>query len=179
MSRTDEFQFFLQAPEEAPSLAVSETVQRLVYQAIYPSVWRVFGKLVRIHIFSGAVTLFFCPQFGVGPIGGMGLMHLFARWGHSVCSLLCGGLFLGITSLMARFLLNRDELRVARRAALWQMTLLVTLSIAVLMLIGTATGSLALPTLGHLTLWGLGAIGAASLVMKLGVRSCPRTASSL
>lgn len=83
-------------------------------------------KLVFVQAFAGALTLTFCPQFGVGPWGGGdGLMGILMRYGHAVCALGCGAAFFGLTAWLAVLILRPVEVLALRRLKLWYFPALV------------------------------------------------------
>ena len=66
----------------------------------------------------------------------MGLMGYFMHFGDIGCALLCGSLFLGTSMGVAAFLLSPEEIRVAQKARIRNITVLTSLSYGLLMLMG-------------------------------------------
>ena len=111
-----EYEEFMNTSDLAVSSAVSRRILGGVYEDLNPSVWRVSGKLVLVHLLSAAVTLSACPQFGFRLLGeGMGLMHIFMRFGTITCTFACGSVFLGFSVLAAMFFLRPEEIRKIRQ----------------------------------------------------------------
>lgn len=134
--------FMVEHSEGEPPFALSQAIRQQVFSALNPGFFLVLRKLVVVQFFSAAVTLFFCPQFGVGPYGGgHGLMHYFMNYGPIVCALGCGAFFLGSTALVSRLFLSREEFLVARRQSHWLFACVGALSIMALMLVGKLSGA--------------------------------------
>lgn len=154
----EDFLEFMSFTDVAPSEQSRQTVFQNVSRLLSPTFLHVFKKLGVIQIFSGSVTLLFCPQFGIGPLGGgHGLMHTFMQMGPVFCALACGSLFLGTCAVVAPFFLTREERKLAARTGLWQFGLLGVASMALLMLVSTiSTGSLDAHTLETAAFWLIG-----------------------
>ena len=75
---------------------------------------QVFLKAIAIHTGTAAITLSVCPQFGLNPLGtsSLNLFEAFMYFGHSVCSVLCGLFFIGMSLFSTQLLLSFDEWRV-------------------------------------------------------------------
>jgi hypothetical protein len=94
-------------------------------------------KLVFIQTIAGAITLTFCPQFGVGPWGGgEGVMGVLMQYGHAVCALGCGAAFFALTAWVAVLVLRSVEILALRTRKLWYFPALVAFYIFVGMLVG-------------------------------------------
>lgn len=157
-----EFQEFTQAQEIAPPTKVTERILAHVDLALNPAWWSVLSKLALIQVIVGAVTLLFCPQFGINLGGGAGLMGVFMRWGEEACMLGCGAVFLGTSALVSSLVLRPEEVKVIRRTELLQFSILGLLSIAVFIFAGaTAIGTLAL-------FWLVGSILGGLTTLELG-----------
>lgn len=102
-----DFQSFVETSGESGS---SFVLQKIHSQLMLPSPWTAATKLGVAHLVSSLVTLMSCAQFGVRLFfDGHGLMHYFMQISPTFCMAFCGGLYLAITFLIARALLNRDE----------------------------------------------------------------------
>lgn len=132
-----EFEEFMStAPVEVPT-ELNTNILAKVHQALNPSPFWIFTKISIIHLFVGSFTLLLCPQFGVSPMGGMGIMRYLMQFGEKVCMLGCGALFLSLSLLVATiFVLNRDEIRVLRSHRIGQIGILSTLSLAAFLAFG-------------------------------------------
>lgn len=107
---------FLNVPEQAPPVCLSEQILRTVHQDLNPMPTIVFLKTVLVHAFSGAFSVVFvCPQFGVSPLGNAGIAHLLMHFGYGFCAAACGAIFLGLSFFLSAILLSMPELRVLRR----------------------------------------------------------------
>ena len=83
--RNREFQEFLNCEEIQPPKKLSETILLAINEDLKPSFVRAFGKAAIIHVMFGAISLLFCPQFGVAPFQGHGLMALYDSFGPHGC----------------------------------------------------------------------------------------------
>ena len=134
MKDRDYEQFQNATPVEAPS-QISRLVLDRVRLSLNPPQLLVFRKLLGVHFISAMVTLLFCPQFGVGPLGGgAGLMGFIMKYGYFACAFFCGAIFLGSSAVLSHLVLRREELRVLYRAGLWQFSLLGILSVMIIMI---------------------------------------------
>ncbi|WP_413570409.1 hypothetical protein ACLWBD_07570 [Bdellovibrio sp. HCB117] len=82
--------------------------------------WKVVSKMGLAHVLGTFVTLMSCSQFGVQLFfDGGGLMHYFMKISPTFCLFFCGALYLSISILFARLILNHDEwIRVMRSRAM-------------------------------------------------------------
>jgi hypothetical protein len=157
-----EFQEFTSAEEIAPPLKVTQKILAHVESALNPPWWSVLSRLALIQMIVGAVTLLFCPQFGINLGGGAGLMGVFMRWGEEVCMLGCGAVFLGTSALVSSLVLRPEEIKVIRQTELLQFSILGLLSISIFIITGaTAVGTLAL-------FWLVGSILGGLMTLELG-----------
>ena len=113
----DELRAFLSSREEPP-LDLSRKVLAYVHLAFYPG--KFLMKFYLANFLGGLLTLFFCPQYGVGPYGGFeGLFHFVMSFGPVICGLFCAGFyFLGANglSLMISDKIEREWVRRHRYA---------------------------------------------------------------
>lgn len=131
-----EFEEFLSAEPVPPPPGLSETILSRVHQELSPPFWRLFPKLVAIHGIVGALTLLFCPQFGLGLASGMGLSAIYSRWGAHACMAACGATFVSGSLLAASLLLRPEEVRAIRGTWVLQLSLLTLLSMGVFLFAG-------------------------------------------
>lgn len=130
----EDFKIFLDAPEVRPPAHVREEIFRIVHQDLHPMLWTVLAKLGGIHVFAGSLSLLLCSQFGIGR--GYNLMHGFMSYGVFTCMAFCGALFLGLTTLIAGFVLSNPELKKIRATCYAPIILLGLVSLVVLFCFG-------------------------------------------
>lgn len=131
-----EYQEFLQTEPEQPAATMSRRIADRVRHDLQPTALRVFITMLVTYSLTGAFTLFFCPQYGIGR--DLGVMSIFMRLGHHGCLLACGAFFLGSGTLMLLAVLRPEELRVAYRFQVWQIPAAALLLQALLSQIGSA-----------------------------------------
>lgn len=159
-----EFESFLRSGEVLPSRSTTEMILTSVKRDLEPSMKRVAAKLFALHAVSFGLVLLVCPQLGIGPLfGGHGLMHFFMGLGPLPCAALCGGLLLSVSSTLITLCLRKNELRVANRHRALNVTLLVSVAFAILMLLGGESDQLSY------AFWILGALVAGWFTLRLGV----------
>lgn len=146
-----EYESFLNADKDVPP-GVSAAVSKRMEPLLDPSPFRVFAKLLGIHSVVGFFSLSFCHQFELNPFR---TSHSLDNWfmsigGHSVCMIVCGVLFLGLTVVASSYFLSLEEARALRRTGFPQSFALGMLS---LILFHTIGAELAL-TIGALWLFG-------------------------
>ena len=145
---------------KAPPQDISKNILNRVRKDLSVTSFGVFKKISLLHLIAGGVTLIFCPQFGIGPIGGGGGATSFVMtYGHLVCGLFCGSVFLGSGSLVTFFVLSCEELWVLDRNKMWQFPILVGSLLAVLMLVGKILQtSPPMYSFGFITFWIIAAL---------------------
>lgn len=159
-----DFSDFLSAENTYPPLELTNSITALVHGKLNPSPWSVFGKISFIQVVVGAVSLLFCPQFGVGFTSSMGIMPYLMRFGEGVCMLGCGAVFTGISLLAGSFLLRPEEVRVLKDRKILQLTSLATLSLGALLCLGGEV----VATLAFV--WILGALLGGAATLEVGWR---------
>lgn len=107
-----EFSLFLKGNLEPPP-AISQRIFSYVHAALNPSIpWTVF-KVFLFHVLGSAVTLFFCPQYGISFIGSsQGIMPYIIKIHPAFCFVACGFIWMIGGQLLSYFLLTIDEKRV-------------------------------------------------------------------
>lgn len=161
----DEFKAFIQTEGTPVPREVSENILNRVRADLNPSAWGVFTKLLGIHLVVGTLSLAICSQFGLNPFGtSFSLSEYFMTFGHSTCMFLCGVLFIGLTIVLGKFVLRREELLVLSRNAPLQVFGLSTFSLAALIGFGAEV------VLGVGALWFIGAMIGGLVTTKMLVR---------
>lgn len=147
-----EFIEFLSTKPISPPREITKNIIEKISRDLNPSSLSVFGKVSLIHLLVGSITLLFCPQFGLGFLSGMGIMHLFMALGSFGCALLCGSFFLGFSTLTVALILRPEEIRVVRKNNFIQISLLAIFSFLIFMFFGEIIVN------GHSVAWLLGGI---------------------
>lgn len=145
-----EFIEFLSTKAISPPKEITQNILEKISRDLNPSSLSVFGKVSLIHLLMGSITLLFCPQFGLGFLSGMGIMHLFMSLGSVGCALLCGSFFLGFSTLTVALILRPEEIRVVRKNNFIQISLLAIFSLLIFMIFGEIIVT------GHSLAWLLG-----------------------
>jgi len=149
----EDFKEFVQSDGVPVPREVSENILKRVHADLNPSAWLVFSKLFGIHLVVGTLSLAICSQFGLNPFHtDFSLSEYFMKFGHSTCMVLCGVLFIGLTIILGRLFLRREELLVLSRNAPLQVFGLSVLSMAAFIGFGAEV------VLGIGILWFLGAM---------------------
>lgn len=157
-----DFQEFLSCDEAAPPVAVSERIIGQIKADLNPGFMRVFTKLALVHAFVGSLSLLFCPQFGIAPLGHEGLKSFYMMFGPHVCLAACGATFIIGSALLACLILRPEELRALRRTKYLQIVGLGVASLAVLMLFGEFL------TLSMLLAWFMGLVISGIAALEIG-----------
>lgn len=159
MKWLSEYKDFLEGEPSSPPRSLEQTLFEKVHQELNPSKLMVFWRLLVIHLFAGSLTLFVCPQFGVGPIGGwFDLMAALMPYGVIVCATACGSLYFGVTALTSQWVLSPEILSALNKSRFQQFGSLAALSLAVLMVLTGAFGT-PLPELSFILVWLVAGIG--------------------
>jgi hypothetical protein len=70
----------------------------------------ILKKFVGFYFLGAAISLCFCPQFGLGLVGGHGISHFFRQMGDWVCAAFCGSLLLSLGMASVFMNLKLDEI---------------------------------------------------------------------
>lgn len=149
-----EYEAFLKSEEVKVPTEISERVFSRMEKLINPNAWLVFAKISGIHLAVGFLSLGICHQFNMNPFG---TKYSIAEWfmamgGHSICMILCGGLFLGLSVFVAGYFLTIEEVKALKRTEFIQT---LSLSVASLTVFAFFGGEFAVTFAG---LWLLGAL---------------------
>lgn len=134
----NEFKDFMETSEISVPRQVQDKIISRVHSDLNPSSLKVFRKIALIHVVVGVVSLLMCPQFGVSPLGNMGLMALLMRFSDTVCMIGCGAIFVGGTALVSSFALRPEEIRILRKTEALQFAVLGILSIGTFLCVGAS-----------------------------------------
>lgn len=101
-----EFLEFLTSHETLP-VGLKELVQKDIQFSLNRN--NILTKFILIQLLGAALTLTFCPQFGIGFPEGHGITHVLRMYGDWACAVFCGSLFLFIGTLLSTLIMNSDE----------------------------------------------------------------------
>lgn len=158
----NDYSEFLNAEETRVPHELNESVLENIRSLLNPSAWNVFAKLLGIHLVVGFFSLGVCHQFGMNPFGTTRSLSdwFMDMWGHSVCMVGCGVIFVSFSILAAGYFLSVEEVKALKRTEFLQ-----TLALGVVSLVGFAAfgTELALTFAG---LWLLGALAGGYLATE-------------
>lgn len=148
----DEFNQFISSEGAPVPQNISEKILKRTHSWMNPSAWLVFLKLLGVHSVIGTLSLAICNQFGLNPFNTkLSLAEYFMTFGHSVCMVLCGVIFVSFSLVVSWIILSRDEFSTIKKNVVIQIFSLSLLSLAVMAAFGAHL------TLGIALLWLLGA----------------------
>jgi len=137
-----------------PSERLNKAILQMVQSELNPSHKVVFGKLTLIQGFIGLITMLFCPQFNFSLTNNYDLFHYFhMTFGHQVCMIICGSIFLGSGAVFASYLLNEGEINKIRNSRFFYYMALSIMAVSTFMIFGAEV------YLNLLVFWLVGAIG--------------------
>jgi hypothetical protein len=164
----EDFQEFVRSDGVPVPEGISKQILAQVHRDLNPSAWMVFVKLLGVHAVVGTLSLAICNQFGITPFQtGFSLSDYFMKFGHSTCMFLCGVLFVSLSVLLSRSVIQPEELRVLRNKAWFEVFGLSMISLGVFAAVGAEI------TLAIGLLWLAGAMLGGTAVAML-----PRTIQS-
>lgn len=157
----NDYNDFLQGNKESPTKLDCE-ITEMVFKDMIPDHKILFLKLTLIQGFIGFLTLTFCPQFNFSLTNNYELFHYFHHtFGHSVCMIICGAIFLGSGALFAKMILSSSEIESIRKSKFLYYMGLSILALATFMILGAKIYL-------HLVLyWLVGAIFGGILILEL------------
>ena len=146
------FNEFTTAESRQPPQALSDRILQQTQKKLNPKAGVIFSKLLLVHTFVGTLSLAVCDQFGITPFQtGFSLSDYFMAYGHGVCMIMCGFIFIGLSVATSYLFLNPDEFRQMKRKSPQHLLLLIFISFVTLKLFGAEV------TWGLASLWFLGA----------------------
>ncbi len=147
-----DFKDFLDAEEVQVPAEVSQRILKYVRGELNPPIYKVFLKLLIVHIPVAFLSLLICDQFGMGPFQkNFSLMQYFMHFGSSVCMFLCGLFFISSSMLVSSVILLPEELRMLKKKSYIHSLFLSLFSIGSFLIFGAQI------TLSIGFLWILGA----------------------
>lgn len=167
-----DYESFLEAEAVPVPMGVVNDLRQRMKPLLNPRPAFVFLKVLVIHLFVGSLSLAVCHQFGINPFGTrFSLDRWFMdMWGHGVCMILCGVLFVGLSFLIAGYFLSIEEVRTLRRTEFLQSLVIGITSLLIFTIFGASLalifaslwllgallgGCFALETMWKLRLWSL------------------------
>ena len=114
-----EYEFFLENTQKSPPTHLFETIGNRMKEYTNPSTGKIVFKYILVFILAGLVSLFLCPQRGVGFLKDN--YPLFFHFLHSnkfLCGFYCGTFFFLITHISTLLVLNHYE-RIGIFKRLW------------------------------------------------------------
>ena len=147
------FNEFKNERENPPQYLTEQTLKR-VESDFSPAFSMTLIKLAGVHGLGAIVTLSVCPQFGFRFFpSGPNLFDVFMYFGHTICTVLCGAFFIGISLGLAKILLSLAEWHQLKKHGIPVFTFLIGLSLLGLYGLGAQINLLHF----HTWLWVLGA----------------------
>lgn len=130
----EEFATFLNSHAKPPQ-SLSDRLQA----RLHPSWMQVFSKLLIVQLIVGGLTLLFCPQFGIAPLGGdSSFLTFLLKQGQFFCAAACGMIFIGTSAIASLFVLNPEESAQLKKHSVTLIGALAT--IALFILLGISRG---------------------------------------
>ncbi|MEK6704173.1 MAG: hypothetical protein AABZ06_00120 [Bdellovibrionota bacterium] len=136
MKPRNEYDVFMSGSGLEPPRVLTDRIFAHVAKDLNPSPWSVFSKVAFIHAVVGALSLLFCPQFGMSFLHFHGLMGVLMQFGEHVCMFGCGAFFVGSSALLISFVLRPEEVTVVRRTRLVQLGILSLVSVGIFICVG-------------------------------------------
>lgn len=127
---------FLNSYHKSPA-HLDKKVMLAITKDLNPDHKLVFGKLILIHGFIGFITMLFCPQFNMSLTNNFEVFHyLHQTFGHEICMMICGSIFLGSGAIFASSILTKSEVEKIKSSALLYYTCLSILAVSIFMIFG-------------------------------------------
>jgi hypothetical protein len=158
-----EFKDFMNEDQAVVPKELQTKVMSKMHGLLNPHPFRVFNKVLAIHLGVGLISLAFCHQFGLNPFQTeFSLDNWFMKvGGHHFCMVACGFLYVALGLLAANYWLTIEELKALKRTGFLQISTLGLVSLALFYFFG---GEL---VLGMAGLWLLGGLIAGFLTNQV------------
>lgn len=152
---------FIKPSKKVPD-HLNESILSMIYSDLNPSHKVVFAKLTLIQGFIGFITMLFCPQFKFSLTNNYDLFHYFHKnFGHQVCMIICGSIFLGSGAIFASYILKEGEIKKIKNSRFLYYMALSIIAVAVFMIFGAEI------YISLLAFWLIGAIGGGVIAFEL------------
>lgn len=135
---TKDFHLFLKSEGSPVPDVLTQKIQSDIHSRLNPKASLVFVKLASIHVGVGYVSLAICHQFDLNPFNTRGVLSswMMDQWGHHLCMVGCGVLFVALSVLASGLILSPEEVGALRRKALLHNLTLGLLSIGAFIFFG-------------------------------------------
>jgi hypothetical protein len=158
---SNDYKDFLHEENKVPA-PLDDKVLHYVHTDLNPEHKTIFVKLALIQGFIGLITMTFCPQFDFSLTNNYHLFHFFHRnFGHQICMILCGSIFLGTGAIFAASILGDGEVKKIKESSFLYYMSLSILATSIFMLLGAKV------YLHLLIFWLMGSIGGGVLLFEL------------
>lgn len=158
----EDFDAFISIRSTRIPFSLEEKVLGDIEKQINPSLVKVFTKALSIHFLVSLLTLLFCPQFGFSLVSYFDLSSYLMKFGHTVCMIGCGAIFVGLSFASMSLLLKPEEIRVLREQKSFHLLSLSGLSLGAFLCFGADIVLVAGAT------WLLGAALGGYLMLEFG-----------
>ncbi len=110
-SQEADFADFVTHSEMSLPSNTADKILAKTYFLLNPSPAKVFFKILSMHIVMGYISLSFCHQFDMNPFQTSGFVSkwMMDNWGHTICTFLCGFIFISVSVWSCSFLFSREE----------------------------------------------------------------------
>jgi hypothetical protein len=157
----NDYNDFIETKKTVPD-HLSNSVINLVNSDLNPSHKVVFAKLTLIQSFIGLITMIFCPQFDFSLTNNYDLFHYFhLSFGHQICMIICGSIFLGSGAVFASYVLKEGEVNKIKESRFLYYMALSIIAVSTFMLFGAEI------YLSLVVFWIMGAIGGGIIAFEL------------
>lgn len=141
---------------------LDKSILNFVNKDLNPDHKVVLFKLTLIQGFIGLLTMLFCPQFNFSLTNNYDLFHYFhMNFGHAICMITCGCIFLGSGAIFASYILSQGEINKIKNSKFLYYTGVSIITVSCFMLLGADI------YLNLLIYWLFGAIGGAVTLFEL------------
>jgi len=114
----NDFKDFIISENSTPTHETNQIILNYVKNDLNPQHKKIFFKLLFLQGVIGLITMTFCPQFSLSLTNSYDLFHFFHHsFGHYICMIICGSIFIGSGALVATFILSGPEIKKIRSSS--------------------------------------------------------------
>ncbi len=158
-----DYKDFIEAKDQNPPNELDALILGNIRKNMNPSSKIILLKLITIQAFISTLTLLFCPQFNFSLTNSYAIFHtIHSTFGHHLCMIVCGSIFLGSGALFAGIILNRYELKTIGHSHPLYFTAATGLAVSIFLFFGANL------YLDMAALWASGAIISSVLLFEIG-----------
>lgn len=155
-----DFEDFVKPSECIMPDTIERSIRENIVSKMCPTTISVLGRILIIYAVAGLISVYLCPQLGIGFHTSTTIVDFFMKYGHDVCTLMCGAFYLSLGTVFSLVLLPKDFRRVFMSNVFVLVPVIAIISLTVFLLLGANEKVL------HYVYWIIGGIISSYMITK-------------